>query len=85
MKITTTFKANVLRKIEEPGKNDPNKVNNYLMIMQETDAGKIYVSKEISDAVKEGEVATFIAVANPEAEWESGRFRIVGVARPATK
>lgn len=85
MKITTTFKASVLRKTEEPSSKDPNKINNYLMIMQENDAGRIFVAKEIYDSVKEGEVATFIAISNPSAEWESGRFRIVGVARPATK
>jgi len=85
MKITTIVKAHVLRKIEEKGITDPNKTYYYLMIMQDTDAGKISVSKEVYDYVKEGENVAFVAVYNPEAQWETSKFRVTGIAQPSVE
>ena len=85
MKYVATVKVTVLRKIEETGKNDPSKKYNYLMIMQDSDAGKVYVPKEVYDAVKEGENVALVAEVNPNSQYESGIFRFVGVARPVAK
>lgn len=82
MKIVNTTKALVLKKNETPRFDDPTKLTYSLLIMQDDDAGKVSCPKEIYDAVKESEVATFITVYNPESEWS--KFRITGIAKAAS-
>ena len=55
MNIESKTRAKVIGKIKEPQKKDPSKFSHNLLIMQKADAGKLYVSEDIFNSVKEGD------------------------------
>lgn len=85
MKFVNTTKMLVLKKIESPRYDDPTKMSYSVLVMQDEDAGKVSISKEIWDKVKEGDTALFITVYNPDSQYDYSKFRITGIATPTNK
>ena len=60
MKVTSIAKVTVLKRVEKKGITDPSKTFYSLLVMQDSDCGAISCTKDVSEAVVEGNIASLV-------------------------
>lgn len=77
MKYVCKCEVIVLNKIKEPRYNDKENFNYHLLIMQDTDAGSVYVSKDIFEKAIPGQKMNIIAEYNPNVSADKAWMRFM--------